>query len=460
MNLDKSRDEDQKKAIAHVKQDLKKHKKACLNCCPGWGKTRAIVDLVYKPAKENNPDIKLFTLVGSDYLRQQWRERDQGLSTIQTWQSLYNKAEKSVSCDILVVDEIHKLLLTEKYIRSITKVISWKYLISLSGTLDDRHKEIMKRFGIPISYVVTEEEAIAKGWLNRKSEYNLELEMSFGDSKRYMKLEEQYREACLFIDANVDNPETSKSWANYRVIADVQKYTINGYKGIDGGVYHDYNRDKNKIKHYQSGAKKGEPYENKRYYNAEHVARMRGVDPGFIVSRAAEASRIYGQKTKLIYNNAVKVQAVREIMNRFPDRKFITFSNQTAFTDTLEKSVGGRSYHGKQGKKLQKQIVDDFVNDKISCIHTVGKVKEGADIKGVDTAINCAYYSKWTEKFQKDARAGRAEKNKKETLVINLYTVLHRAFGNRPTFEKFFLNKAQKNKEVKWIKNIEEIEND
>lgn len=459
MTLNNDRDAHQRKAVKAIRKDLIEHGKACLNACPGYGKTRVVTDLIYAKAKEKKPDIKLVTLVGSDYLRDQWNQRDQ-YSEILTWQSVYNKPVGSISCDILVIDEIHKILLAPKYIKCL-QVIKHSYLIGLSGTLDNRHLAKMRELGIPVSFVVTEKEAIEKGWLNQKKEFNLQVELSYADSMRYRQLEENYRSNALYIDPNVDDPENSTSWANFGVIAEVNRWVEQGYIGKEGEIYYDYDRYSDKIKHYKTGKQKGLPYVNRRYPAAERVARIRGCDPGLIIAKATEALKAFKQRANLTYNNAAKIRIIKEIIDRYPDRKFITFSNQTDFADLLEQKIGGKAYHGKQGKKVQKRIMSDFIEGSNNVLHTVSKIKEGADIPGVDTVINCSFYSKWTEKTQKDARAGRAEKDKKKTWVINLYCAQHRAFGNQSTFELGYLKNAQKRKiNVEWIKTIDELGND
>lgn len=453
MKINQSKLERQKLAKRDMLEDLKKYGKSVLNAVPGFGKTFLITELFYKPAKEKQSNIRLFTLVGSDHLRKQWKLRDKGASIVETWQSMYKS--EPIEVDVLVIDEIHSLILTEEYAK-VLDVIKAKYVIGLSGTLDERHREALKQKGFKISHVVTKEEAVQNGWLNNEREYNIEVEMSWVDSKRYLELEDRYREAVLFIDENVDDPEKSKSFANFKVIADVQKWSLEGYVYLDGTVSKQY--DKDKVKHYKTGKNAGKPYTSKKYYNAQFVANMRGVPVEVIIGKATEASRMYAQKTALVYSNLAKVQVVKDFVNMFPDRKIITFNKATNFCDTLEQECGGAAYHGKISEKNLSIIMDNFITDKVRMLHTVSKIKEGADIPGVDVAINCSYYSKWTEKFQKDARALRAEENKKDTIILNLYTVTNRAFGYIPTFEKWYLKKLQKGKEVQWIKNLQEIE--
>lgn len=458
MVIDEARLKRQEQCIQDVFRDLKLYSKSCINACPGFGKTFMITELVFKKLYNKKP-LKFIVLVGSEYLLNQWKSRTD-LAEIITWQTAYKQPDKFYQCDILVIDEIHNLILAPKYI-NVFNTIDFKKLIVMSGTLDDNHKEALSEKGIPISHVVTEEEAISNGWLNKKKEYNLRVEMSYYDSVRYRELSEKYREAALFIDENVDNPDETSRWESFSAIARVNQWEFGGYVSWDNNRINigknDYHKFKSDIKHYKTGKNAGKPYIYKHYYNAARVARMRGCSPEIIVGRAADASKLFAQRAKLVYSNRSKVDIINQFLELFPNRKIVTFSNQTDFSDLLEKETQGLAYHGKMKKSDLTAAMDKFITNEIRVLHTVGKIKEGADIEGIDTAINCSTYSKWTDKFQKDARAGRIEHNKDETIVLNLYCVLHRAFGYEPTFEKFFLKKAQNGKQVEWIKNVNDI---
>lgn len=460
MKVDESRLERQKLCIKDVVRDLKTCGKACINACPGFGKTYMITELVFKRLYESNKNLEFITLVGSDYLKEQWLDRSNNLTKVFTWQTIYKEAKQSIKCDFLIIDEIHNLILTPKYIRALS-VIEYKYLIVMSGTLDNRHLEKLKQLGIPISHIVTEKEAIENGWLNKKHEFNLAIEISYGDSVKYNTLCDKYREAALFIDENVDNPDTSKQWESFDSISFVNKYEFGGYITKEGNRLDipksSYNQYKAQIKHYKTGKNAGKPYEYKNYYNAARVARMRGCSVEMIIGKATEASKTFSARATLCQTNDKKIEVIKEFINLFPNRKIVTFSTQTNFADKIAKEINGVSYHGKMNSKQLKEALDLFLSGNLKSLHTVGKIKEGADIPTIDTAINCSTYSKWTDKSQKDARAGRIEEDKKETIVLNLYCVLHKAFSYKPTFEKYFLEKAQINKEVHWIKNIEEI---
>lgn len=470
MKIDVKRFDRQKECIKDVFKDLKSFGKSCIYAAPGFGKTFMITDLVFKNLREKKSNIKFLTLIGSSYLRSQWVKRANNQTDIKSWQKIYKDPANTHKCDILIIDEIHKILLAPKYI-NVLKAVNFKKLIVMTGTLSYEHKEKLKELGIPISHKVTLEECVENGWVNNYSEFNVSIPLNGSESYRYNRQDTIYKTNGLYIDPNIYDPEASNKFVSYGVIGRARAGVFEGYIDLNGNLLKikekEYKTYKHLIKHHSKGKSKGKPVYQKKYYNAEKLARMRNMyivdnkgnkvpNIGLIIGKATAADRAFRERNKIAYHAQGKIEFFKDFVKRYPDRKIITFSKTTAFCDMLEKQVAGKAYHGTDSK-ANRQIMDDFINDRILVVHTVGKIKEGADIPGVDTIIHFSYDSKKEDKIQKDLRGGRDKNNVNKTLIFNTYSVLDESYYEEETFELGYLLKSQEGREYLNIESLNEI---
>lgn len=407
-NMDKSTR--QQLSANKLKEDLNKYKKVVLEAYPGWGKTRLINDHFITPSFENIKDCSFEVLVDSDYLLKQWNERKANKQVVvETWQKRSRKNEKIKKVHFLVIDEVHKLINTKRYIKVFEKYEA-KWIIALTGTLDITHKQNLTQKGFVISDVVSEEEGFQNGWLKRRFEYNLPVQLNYEDSVTYRKLTDMYEKRLRYLNPLIEDVESGTGTANFNVLRKViSKNGIN-------------------------------------YNFAKTLAEKRRTSESTIIGCAVNAIRLKARREELIYNNVAKLEVIEKLFKKYEDRKIITFSLRQDFADMIS-NIKGNSYHGASLNNAK--IISDFETSEKGILNTVGKISEGADIDGVSVVINAAYFSKWVRKKQQDSRA-RGKVNT-DTLVFNLFCVLNEAFNYEPTFEKWFLLAAQKNSSAKII---------
>lgn len=100
------------------------------------------------------------------------------------------KKDDNKSCDLLILDEVHKLL-SEETLDSIRK-INYHYILCLTGsTLDKKSIDILNSLKAPIIDSISELEAIKEGWIANSIEYNLGIDLDEHDKVTYAKYTEQ-----------------------------------------------------------------------------------------------------------------------------------------------------------------------------------------------------------------------------------------------------------------------------
>jgi superfamily II DNA or RNA helicase len=158
-----------------------------LNLCIRFGKTR-IGLRTYLHYISNNSDDALI-IVPSESIKVNWLNEIEILgytnihfNIITIGQALNNKLK---AYGLLIIDECHKFLSTERY--KIFNIIKYKHLLLLSGTLPIGKPLSLLLNLAPVIDIVTEKEAIENKWISNYIEYNIPLTLSDNDIERYVK---------------------------------------------------------------------------------------------------------------------------------------------------------------------------------------------------------------------------------------------------------------------------------
>ena len=161
-----------------------------LNYVPRFGKTR-IIDLVCSRTrlKPCNIDKKILIIVPTEiaYLNVVKIIKDNKCDYC-TRNSLVNYINNnSLDGYLLIIDEIHKFL-EDKYIEQLSK-LNYQYKLGLTGsTLTAFQKTKLRKLGFPVIDIITEDEAISKGWISDYEEYNVPIELLENEKLKYKSL--------------------------------------------------------------------------------------------------------------------------------------------------------------------------------------------------------------------------------------------------------------------------------
>lgn len=338
--------------------------RATLQWSTGVGKTRAAL-MAIKGFLSTNTNKNIVVVVPTEYLKIQWiQELSQYFLLSYVKVEIINSAIKSdEKIDFLILDECHRIPSDTFY--EVFNKRNPESVLGLSATfnrLDGRHK-LLDEF-CPVCDVITVQEAIKNKWLSPYKEYKVLIEPDDIDI---------YREANReFIDAfsvfNFDFQLAMNCMTNI-----VQRRIYGKKLGMS-------------------------------------VPDMDAVT--FTWGRALRARKDY------VMNHPKKIELARKIIEARPFNKIITFSSTIK---QAEKIGYGYVVHSGKTKKKNRMTMEEFSLLPIGVINTAKSLDEGADIKGLNTAIILSNTSSATQKTQRIGRIIRYEEGKEAeifTLVI------------------------------------------
>lgn len=308
-------------------------------------------------------------IVPTDNLKVQWYQYidNNGLSLNGEVVVVNTAIKNNYKTDILVIDEAHRV--NSFTFRNIFETIQYKYVLGLTATyerLDDLHKEVMEKF-CPVIDKITTEEALLNGWISQFKEYQVLLEVD--DIDVYKKYNKEFQEHFEFLGYDF---QLAKS--------------LLGPQGF-------INRAKLRDERCPNGTEE----ERKNMFKA-------------ITYHATAFMRCIQARKAFINNHIKKIEIARRIIEARPDAKIITFSNNVKMAESI--GMGGKVYSGKDSKKKGRLTLEEFQSGEFNLIHSIAKLNEGADLKGLSVAIILGLDSSETKSVQRRGRVIRKEGDK------------------------------------------------
>jgi len=384
-------------------------------CATGFGKT-IMAMLGIKHVRSIYPELSVMVVVPTLYLQEQWLERlaDFDLDNVEVW--VINSAVKQTHfVDLLVLDEIHQY--TAEVFGQIFDRVSYGYVFGLTATLrenDSRTELIHQR--CPVIDQVTMKEALDNGWIAPFQVYNLGLTLEGDEAETYEKLAKDFNRYFAAFGHNFDlamkcvtNPTALRAYA-----AQLQW----DEKRLQASAY-------------------------------QWMSNMR-------------------QRKDFLYNLPSKHDAAIDVINLFPERMVITFSQTIESAERLAKALGSRAevYHsqmkGKKvnGKKITATAVKQAAIDRFASKHhlntcsvlcTAKAMDQGADIPDVDMVVVVSASATPLQAIQRYGRSLRAVEGKR-TVIVEVYA--------KGTQDEKWLRSRQKKLPrgtVRWIEDIHDI---
>ena len=160
------------------------------------------------------------------------------------------------------------------------------------------------------------------------------------------------------------------------------------------------------------------------------------------------------QKRKTIcYNATNKVRLIKQIVNKFPDRKGLVFSQSINFAESLQNVLGNEciTFHSKMKFKDKKKALKEFGDNrtKIRLVSSVKALNTGLNVPECSLGICAAGSSKALDNIQRRGRVLRVIEGK-QALYINLYV--------RGTQEvKWVRTRTKNDYNCEWIDTMDEI---
>lgn len=411
------------------------------------GKTFLAIIAIKRIIRDENPNVKVGVCVPSDYLRNKWKETLNSFSIpfviVDTVHMLNDKDLSDL--DILVLDEIHRYVGdTAEVFPNIFKTISDDcYILGLTATLGSNgiRLDLIEKY-CPVVDTVSLEEALREGYISNYVEYNFAISLPRIERMHYDKLDRKF----------------GKYFATFKFDFDLAK------KCLDQEF-------------------------------AEQYAKELKWEPDIVKVHAFQFFRAMRERKEYLYSAPSKLRVTEEIIKSFPDRKIITFSQETKIADQLDEIFeDGASYHSnlgtilvdkisqkqlgeKKGKKYEiyneglytwneiklkfpnvkrigaptrlKEILNGFIEGKYKYLFTAKKLDEGLDNDDIDFSIIISGSSRYRQHVQ---RIGRSL-NKKEgklSIIVHLYIT--------DTQDEKWLSSRQLETDVRTITRISDIQ--
>lgn len=367
---------DERQEIARVKW-IKSKCVGTLVQPTGCGKTTSALKCL-KSVINKYPSMKILVVVPTDNLKIQWRQQldNWGMEFNADVQVINTVIKHNWNIDILVLDECHRYAAST--FQQVFKTVNYRYILGLTATFErlDGKQEIISKY-CPVIDEITLLEAKLNNWISSYKEYLVILDTDDIDIyKEYNKSFISSFESFNFdwnLAMSCIGPKGFIERANYR-----DKLCPNGSEDQRKDLFKSIT------------------------FNSMNFMRM-------IQKRKA-----------YINNHPKKIEIARKIIEARSNSKIITFSNNIKMAESI--GMNGQVYTGKDSKVKARANLEDFNNAKTGLIHSVSKLNEGADIKGLSVAIILGLDSSEIKAVQRRGRCIRFEKGKTAeifNLVIN-----------------------------------------
>lgn len=349
--------------------------KGTIEACTGFGKTRTAISCI-KAVLSKYPMARALIVVPTELLKDQWTDLldKVGLGLNTEVQVVNTVAKNGYTCDILVIDEIHRT--AAETLQYVFIKVKYKLILGLTATLerlDGRHTIVEKY--CPVVDSVTIEVAKANGWVSDFTEYQVII--TADDIENYREYNKDFVKHFEFFNFDFG-----------------LALSMVGKDGLRNRLNY-----RNQICNSSDKAELSDTLKQITYHA---TAFMRALQ----------------SRKKYIHNHPAKIEVAREIIAHRADKKIITFSANT----TMAEKIGvGYVYTGKESKKQNRITLDEFATLDKGVINSCKLAIEGFDCPGLSVGIMLGVDSSSTKSTQAAGRVIRKEGSKYSeifTLVI------------------------------------------
>jgi len=360
--------------------------KASVEACTGFGKTRTAIKAL-KRMRSAGYNVSALVVVPTNYLETQWKERLKkfGLKRVdvKTVQSIirdYSGDSPIGKWNVLIPDEIHKYVAEE--FGKLYNAVEYDAVLGLTATVpDDERADIIEKYA-PVVDRVTVTEAKENDWVSDFVIYQYGVQLNHQEQDQYDALTDKFYKNFSWF---------SHDWPKVTKCLNDDKFCARwaAKQGIHG----------------QTGRLKG------------HASRV--------------MSTVQDRKS-LLYQSETKLDVAEKILQRFPDKLTIAFSERTSFADALadrfpdrafayHSNIEGQEVDGEYyGVERMKERGIDLFSDpssEVNILSTARALDMGVDIENMDLGIITSASSKSLQAIQRIGRVIRHQENKTAIIV-------------------------------------------
>ena len=315
--------------------------------------------------------------------------------------------------DLIIADEIHNYVTevgndSHKYSKFFT-ANNYQRILGLSASIATKLKPMVWKFA-PIVMTIDTEQALELKLISPFEIYNLEVKLTTEEQLEYDRANEVFHSRfAVFTD--------------FRGVKSLQML----FKCLVPTYFKSFC-----IKH---------GYTPEEYYG------MR--------SWPYECQEAMAKRKEIIYNASNKIEVIKKLLAKYPDRRAIVFAQSTQFVNNVVHAVGNdvaHAYHSKIPAKQRKISLNDFndLTTKSRVIAAASALNEGANLKNISLAIISAGTSTERDFIQRLGRTVRLEKGK-EAIMVRIYVA--------NTQDETWLESSQAKFKGTFIKNVDQVGN-
>lgn len=438
----------------------------------GFGKTYLAIEEVIKPFLTVRKTQDCIILVAREQHQSHWNaELDKRIKDIEmrkrvkvyTVQFLIKNRLKLFT-NLFIVDELHKFYSEEfgKYID--TTYIQFDFNLGLTATFKDVRGNYKKylEWWRPFD-VISQKEALEKGWISQFIEYNLGIDLT----------KEEIKEHNFYQD------ELNK----YLI-----KFGDHGLKGASlcyrGGIGSD-KRTKRTSKQWCARYAESMGW-NPALPSENEINQM--WNPGAIFGYAKKVVTNHDKLNNLLHTCDSKFRVAMEVLETFKQKRVMVFGQSTAFADALTEAYNTKQYgtavcfhtqlesktlydlfgepikyqSGKRAGQvkvfgittLKKQALSKFAKGTANALITVSALDENFDCPDLELGLIVARTRNPNQQIQRGGRIKRLQPKDPDAiaLIINLYC--------KSTKDYDWLRHAQGESDhyIKYINSVEDID--
>lgn len=315
----------------------------CIEAATGYGKTRVAL-LVIKSLVSKNSNSSIIIVVPTETLKDQWTNLliSWGLIQYCKVEIINSVINKSWSCDLLIIDEVH--IVASDTFQRVFDVVDYKMILCLTATLNriDKKEEIIKKYA-PVVDSITLREAEENGWVSPHKEYAVLLDV---DLTEYNELNRKFNSYFAYFN-----------W--------------------------DFNLALNCCSDWKL---------------RNSFAKQMGVQPKEVLKMSVEWGRYMRKRKEFIMSHPKKLEICRKILNARKDKKCLTFSA----TISDAEAIGiGDVIHSKKSKTKNKKIIEEFNNKSCGVLCSSKSADCGVDISGLSVGVIMSVDSSKIRKTQR-----------------------------------------------------------
>jgi len=329
----------------------------------GFGKTRVALMAL----KKYNLDATV--IVPTLYLQEQWRERLDKWDLSADVFVINSAVKESFETDLLILDEIHRY--GSEIFGKIFQIASYKHLLGLTATLpknDPKYDYIRSK--APVFAKVDLQECLEKEWVSPFIVYNLPIELSFSERKQYDKLNKEYHKHFGHF--------------GHRFRIAMQALQDQAFR--------------------------------------QQYARQKGWSTQRVGMHAAQWIRNVNKRKSMLYNLTSKLKIGKKLIQKFSDKRIISFSQTQEFAERLCEYANGHAvpYHSDMTGSQQDEAMRQFREGEVHVLSTARALDQGADLPELNVALILAATSKPLQSIQRMGRVLRKEEGKR-AIIVEVY---------------------------------------